>query len=101
MTDLGTKYDHGAMSAPIKESKKMDYPKLCIRDKSLEAAFGKDLPDVGEEIEATVKLVVTGIRNDQYGKSVDFDVVSGDFSEPAEDEGVKDAGEEMPMDEED
>jgi hypothetical protein len=101
MTDLGAKNDTGGMPVPMKESKKVQYPKLCIRDKSLEAAFGKDLPDVGEEVEATIKLVVTGIRNDEYGKSVDFDVVSGDFSEPAEGEGVKDAGEENPTAEED
>lgn len=80
MNDLG--YKSEPMPVTSKPEKKMSYPNLCIRDKSLEAAFGKEMPQVGEELEATLMLRVTGIRNDQYGKSVDFDVVSGEFGEP-------------------
>jgi hypothetical protein len=82
MNDLG--YKSEPMAVPSKPEKKMSYPHLCIRDKSLEAAFGKELPKVGDEMEATLMLRVTGMRNDEYGKSVDFDVVSGEFGEPEE-----------------
>lgn len=90
MNNLG--YKSEPMPVPSsKMDKKMSYPHLCIRDKSLEAAFGKEMPQVGEEIEATVKLRVTGIRNDEYGKSVDFDVVSGEFGEPEEGEDMEES----------
>jgi hypothetical protein len=89
MNNLG--YKSESMNVPSKPGKKMSYPHLCIRDKSLEAAFGKEMPQVGEEIEATVKLRVTGIRNDEYGKSVDFDVVSGEFGEPEEGEDMEES----------
>lgn len=82
MNNLG--YKSEPMAVPSKPEKKMSYPHLCIRDKSLEAAFGNEMPKVGEELEATLMLRVTGIRNDEYGKSVDFDVVSGEFGEPEE-----------------
>lgn len=87
MNDLG--YKSEPMAVPSKLKKKMSYPNLCIRDKSLEAAFGKELPKVGDQMEATLMLRVTGMRNDEYGKSVDFDVVSGEFGEPEEAEEVE------------
>lgn len=88
MNDLG--YKNEPMAVPETKAKnepKMSYPHLCIRDKSLEAAFGKELPSVGEEVEATVKLKVTGVSHDEWGKRVEFDVVAGDFSEPEETDG--------------
>lgn len=87
MNDLG--YKSEPMAVPSKLKKKMSYPNLCIRDKSLEAAFGKELPKVGDQMEATLMLRVTGMRNDEYGKSVNFDVVSGEFREPEEAEEVE------------
>ena len=83
MKDLGAKHSYESMPVEAKKDT-VRYPELCIRDKSLEAAFGKQLPEVGEEMEATLKLRVKGIRNDEYGKSVDFHVVAGEFGEPEE-----------------
>jgi hypothetical protein len=81
MTNLEEKHSADPMEVPTKKEPKITYPTLCIRDKSLEAVFGKELPDVGEELEATVKLRVKGVRSDEYGKSVDFEVVAGEFGE--------------------
>lgn len=87
MNDLGYKNEPMALAESKPSEPKIRYPRLCIRDKSLEAAFGKELPSVGEEMEATLKLKVVGTSSDEYGKRVEFDVVAGDFSEPEEMDG--------------
>lgn len=96
MTNLGAKESTESYPTPVKSGSKISYPSLCIRDKSLEAAFGKELPEVGEELEATLTLKVVGTRNDQYGKSVEFEVIAGDFSDPE----MKDGKPEKPEPEE-
>ena len=89
MTNLGEKEPSGEMAMPTKKAAKINYPSLTIRDKSLEAAFGEELPQVGEELEATLTLKVCGVSSDEYGKRVTFDVISGDFSDPEMTDGKK------------
>jgi hypothetical protein len=89
MTNLGEKQSTEPTEVDIKKSPKISYPSLTIRDKSLEAAFGKELPQVGEELEATLTLKVCGVSSDEYGKMVTFDVTSGDFSDPEMADGKK------------
>ena len=95
MKDLGETYEKSTiMVEPAPESKpKKTYPKLCLRDKSLEAVIGKTMPSVGTEMEGEIVLKVSGISNDEYGKRVDFDVVSLELGE-AEDSEEEDGEEE-------
>jgi hypothetical protein len=96
MKDLGESYEKTVpMPEPSTDnSKKKTYPKLCLRDKTLAAVFGKDLPKVGTEIEGEIMLKVTGIRDDEYGKSVDFDVVSMELEGAESEEDSEEDGQE-------
>lgn len=76
MNDLGTK----AEKTPCL-SEKMDepsYPSFCVRDKAMEEFLGGNEVDVGDEFEVRMKVRVTGIRNDEYGKSLDMKVLESD-----------------------
>lgn len=88
MKDLGESYDKSetAMLGPAPKNEKKSYPKLCLRDKTLEAVLGKEMPKVGTEFEAEVKLKVSGISDDEWGRKVDFDVVSMELGESESEE---------------
>lgn len=79
--ELGTKSKgpEGLPSTAESSEPKTSYPGITLRD-DVADAFRKECPDceVGEELTATVKLRVSGTRDDQYGKSVDFEVLSMD-----------------------
>ena len=76
--DLGVKNESPSAVPQATEAPKVNYPGLSFRDKVAEE-FQKTYDcKLGDEITATVKLKVTGHRADQYGKSVDFDVISAD-----------------------
>lgn len=67
-------------ASPSKFEKKERYPTVCFRDEHadlLKQAIGES-PEMGDEIVITTTFRVTGIRNDQYGKSTDLDVVDMD-----------------------
>lgn len=88
-------------ASPAKSKEpKMIYPQFDLRDKVSEA-FGKEYDcDVGDTLTATVKLRVSGIRNDEYGQSKTFEVteiddVEVDGEEP-EDEETKTLGYKRP-----
>ena len=94
MKDLGESYEksEAVMLEPAPKTKeKKSYPKLCLRDKTIEAVLGKDLPKVGTEFEAEVKLRVSAIADEEYGKRVDFDVVEMEIGEADEEDGSEDA----------
>lgn len=97
MKDLGETYDSepAVLAPPKSKEKKKTYPKLCLRDKSLEAVFGKDLPRVGSDLEGEIMLKVSGISDDEYSRRVEFDVVSLelDGNDAAEDAAEGDAEE--------
>lgn len=100
--DLGTTHEDMEMPAmPAKVSKgdpKKCYPQFSIRDKAY-AAFKKKFgpQDVNDELTATVRLRVCGVRADEYGSSMELEVKSilGDaIEEEAEDDSKEDAVEE-------
>jgi len=102
--ELGRKAEDSPITtaSPAKgKEPKMVYPQFDLRDKVAEA-FGKEYDcDVGDELTATVKLRVSGIRNDEYGQSKTFEVteiddveVSGE--EDDEDEETKTLGYKRP-----
>lgn len=90
--DLGTMPKH-MMDAPVKSEEpgkpKKTYPTLCIRDEAADAfkeQFGDC--DVEDEYTFTVKARVSGTRSDEYGRSIDFQVLSilGDYAEEEDSE---------------
>ncbi len=94
MKDLGESYEKPEpmmVGSAYKSDKKKSYPKLCLRDKTIEAVLGKDLPKVGTEFEAEVKLRVCAIADEEYGKRVEFDVVSMEIGEAEGEDGSEDA----------
>ena len=92
MKDLGESYERPEPMVvnPSAKSEKKSYPKLCLRDKTLEAVLGKDMPKVGTEFEAEVILKVSGISDDEWGRKVDFDVVSMELGESESEESEED-----------
>jgi len=89
MKDLGESYEKPepmAVESNYKGDKKKSHPKLCLRDKTLEAVPGKDMPKVGTEFEAEVMLKVSGISDDEWGRTVDFAVVSMELGESESEE---------------
>lgn len=95
--DLGTKREslNGPTSPSPTDSPKVSYPSFAIRDAKATEFLAANECELGDEHEATVKLRVTGVRADQYGKSVDFDVLSIDVTGGGEDEDEDDAEEKM------
>lgn len=78
--DLGSKPKNlDSVSPASPEQPKVRYPSFTLNDE-VAAAFMEAYPDckVGEELTATVKLVLSSQRQDEYGKSVGFDVQSMD-----------------------
>ena len=89
--DLGTK--NKSLGEPVSsESPKVTYPGFSLRDENVEKVKGDHDCKVGDEYSATVKLKVTGLRDDQYGKSIDFDVVDMDEFSPTAASGESDEG---------
>lgn len=93
--DLGNtpKMSEPATLAASPEKPKVSYPGFNLND-DVATQFLKDNPDIklGDECAATVKLKVTSLRQDQYGKSIGFDVHELDdvTEETAEDEQAED-----------
>lgn len=79
--DLGTKMKSpGALPAtPVGETEpKVTYPGFSLNDKVAEE-FSKEYDcEVGDELTATVRLRVSGIRKDEYGNSKSFELLSMD-----------------------
>lgn len=75
---LGRKPPSPQEIGPAKtEEPKITYPSFEMRDEACDAfveQFGK--PTLGDEIEAPLKLKVTSMTEDEYGKCLRFDVLS-------------------------
>ena len=72
--------------AVVTDSPKESYPMVCFRDKQvdkLETSLG-EIPEVGDELTLTMTVKCTGVRKDENGKSVDFNVLSVDGAEENE-----------------
>jgi len=90
--DLGREINHdiGALATAQKPKQKASYPSFQLSDEVAEKFSSEYDCEVGDELTATVKLRVSGIRKDEYGHGITFDVVSiDDVSEKpdADDEG--------------
>jgi len=85
MIDLGTKPEPPeAVGAPTKEEPKIQYPSFTLRDENvdkLKEETGHDC-QVDDVYLADVKLRVSGVRSDEYGKSIELEVVEMDEIEP-------------------
>lgn len=75
--DLGKKVESPSEAiAPASPKKpKISYPSFSVNDEVFDE-FKKQYPEakVGDEITVTAKLKVSGHREDEFGKSVTFDV---------------------------
>ncbi len=90
--DLGIK--NPPPDAPLKQSEpKLQYPAFTLRDEQVTKVKGEQR-SLGEEYTATVRLKVSGMQDDEFGKRLTFDLVSMDGFAPAE--GAPDAAEETP-----
>lgn len=78
--DLGTKRpEGGALISPAKgEKNKVSYPSFNISDEKAKKFLAEYDCDVDDELTATVKLRVSGLRKDEYGHSLTLDVQSID-----------------------
>ncbi len=71
MMDVGKTEDYGMVDAPVaskKGKKKKYYPSLRI-----EKPISKNI-EVGDSVKLVARAVVTAIRKDKYGNSVEFEV---------------------------
>jgi len=83
MIDLG--YKSEPLGKPVKEEgPKINYPSFDLRDENadkIKEETGHDC-QVDDVYVAEVRLRVSGVRSDELGKSVTFDVLSMDEIEP-------------------
>ena len=83
--DLGIKKECGEVCAPCPPKEKEDelrYPGLTLEGEQVDRVKGDHECKVGDEYTATVKLRVTRISDDQFGKSLGFDVIEMDDFTP-------------------
>lgn len=91
--NLGTRVDpHVVESAPSNIGRwdgKVNYPSVAFHDKACEKFCAKPKHDfdIKDEFTATVKFRVTGLVNNQYGRSITFDVLSINNVRPTENMG--------------
>jgi hypothetical protein len=91
-----------SLAAPTDSKEpKISYPDFTVRDEAATKLLEEYSCDVGEEIAATVRLKVSGRREDEYGKSITFEVLDLEDMAEERDEKVGDeADAEEPDDEE-
>lgn len=93
--ELGKKHESlGSLATPASpgsEGPKTTYPGFSIEDEHATKFLEDTEAKVGDEFAATVRIKVTGLTDDTYGKNVRFDVVELDDiaeeGEEKEDEG--------------
>lgn len=84
MADLGIVESESPMDISKAESKEPRYPDLTLRDEQVERVKGDHQCTPGDEYTATVRLRVSGVKDDEYGSSLSFQVLSMDEFTPAE-----------------
>lgn len=78
--DLGQKTPDSPNTVPAQvgtDQPKVTYPTFTVRDavaKEVSDALG--ISATGEEFQLSVRVSVSGLRDDEYGRSVDFKVMS-------------------------
>ena len=95
--ELGKKHESlGSMATPEKSNEKepkVTYPGFSLRDEHAAKFLDETEAKVGEEFAATVRICVTGLTDDSFGKSVQFDVIELDDIAPEHEEGRETYGE--------
>lgn len=85
MIDLGIKPEPpSTVEAQKSEEPRIQYPSFTLRDENankLKEETGHECT-VDDYYTAVVRLRVSGVRSDEYGKSVEFEVVDMDEIEP-------------------
>lgn len=73
------------------------YPSFCLNDDVAKEFIEAHEINLGKEFEATVKLKVTGVRKDEYGQSVTFDVfeLNTDGESSSKEEGGEEKNDKM------
>lgn len=97
--ELGQKSKDGLMPTAAGEEKdKVTFPSFSLHGDKMEE-FLKECPDakeVGYELTATVKLKVSGYRDDQYGKDLSLEVQSLDNTEDTDEGSPAEEAKETP-----
>lgn len=79
--DLGTKRDESKESLPVRSSPDMPdtlYPSFSLDGDKAKEFAEESKADLNSTITGRVKLKLTGLRNDRYGSSLSFDILSID-----------------------
>ena len=77
--DLGKKFSIDSLATPTSgDEPKTSYPGFSLSDEVADQFLKDSGAKVGDEFAATVRLKVTGLRDDQIGKNVRFDVIELD-----------------------
>lgn len=89
--DLGSENSSEPSSVPAvgQDGPKIIYPSLSLNDDAAETFLSEHPSKIGDEITATVTLKVSGMRQDEFGKNISFEVHSLDIQQggaTAEDE---------------
>jgi hypothetical protein len=96
--DLGVEQTTGPSAVSESEKKtKVVYPDFTLRDKVAKDQLSENECELGEEYTATVRLRTSALRQDEYGQSVSFEVLSMDDFQHAdgeEDDEEKESAEE-------
>lgn len=83
MPDLAQTNDPSSPCGPS-DSKGPSYPSLTLRDENVEKVKGDQQCELGEEYTANVRLRVKGLSSDEYGKRLEFDMLTMDDFAPAD-----------------
>ena len=86
--DLGIKAKKGGgvLAEPQSSKSGKSYPRLALHGDHIALIGGLKNKGVGDKITLSeVKLKVTGLSDGEFGKSIDFDVLSAEGFDPAED----------------
>lgn len=101
--ELGQKSSESGLSPATRgeEKDKVSFPSFSLRDDKMEE-FLKECPDakeVGYELTATVKLKVSGYRDDQFGKDLSLEVQSMDDLKDTDEGSAAEEASETPAEE--
>ena len=85
--DLGVKRKEGGDVPVASDAPKVSYPSFTVRDDIAKQLMESLSCKLGDEVKGEVTLRCTGQRQDQYGSSLDFDVISLDTEGEGDDSG--------------
>lgn len=98
--DLGTKVEESSLpSAPaqVADGPKVNYPGFSLNDDKVREFLEEHPVTMGDTITFTGKAKVTGMSDQRYGTSLQFDLLSMDGVKKAGDEEEEEGEEESPF----